>query len=232
MPSSFHTLPPIAGMPRSCLCLALAAIPVMAFSQAADAPSTQLETVQIQAEKQQNNEDNFVARKTTGVLRSDAPLFETAQSISVVTQRQIEEKQVRSVAEALESTQRELWALPLAGDPAELAMREESFGLDAAEAPDTRVHHRTRLQIKVSGRVWVSNGEPAGLSLVTEKLDQFGQREIRAQRLAEEERMLAVGQRDLGLAAHVMSVSVAIAIGVHSHHPALRADFAPAVRRS
>ena len=28
MPSSFHTLPPIAGMPRSCLCLALAAIPV------------------------------------------------------------------------------------------------------------------------------------------------------------------------------------------------------------
>lgn len=103
MPSSFHTLPPIAGMPRSCLCLALAAIPVMAFSQAADAPSTQLETVQIQAEKQQNNEDNFVARKTTGVLRSDAPLFETAQSISVVTQRQIEEKQVRSVAEALES---------------------------------------------------------------------------------------------------------------------------------
>src|SRR5258708_16329477 len=93
MPSSFHTLPPIAGMPRSCLCLALAAIPVMAFSQAADAPSTQLETVQIQAEKQQNNEDNFVARKTTGVLRSDAPLFETAQSISVVTQRQIEEKQ-------------------------------------------------------------------------------------------------------------------------------------------
>jgi iron complex outermembrane receptor protein len=90
-------------MSRSCLCLALAAIPVMAFAQATDAPSTQLETVQIRAEKQQNNEDNFVATKTTGVLRSDAPLFETAQSISVVTQQQIEEKQVKSVAEALES---------------------------------------------------------------------------------------------------------------------------------
>lgn len=99
MQSLPHPLLCVPGMPRSCLCLALAAIPALAFSQA---PAAELETIQIRAEKQPDNEDNFVARKTTGVLRSDAPLFETAQSISVVTHQQIEEKQLRTVAEALE----------------------------------------------------------------------------------------------------------------------------------
>ena len=99
MSSSFPSHSRVPGMPRSCLCLALAAIPALAFSQA---PAAELETIQIRAEKQPDNEDNFVARKTTGVLRSDAPLFETAQSISVVTHQQIEEKQLRTVAEALE----------------------------------------------------------------------------------------------------------------------------------
>ena len=44
--------------------------------------------------------------------------------------------QLSSVAEALESTQREFWALRLSGDDG-LAMREEAFGLDAAEADGT-----------------------------------------------------------------------------------------------
>jgi len=44
--------------------------------------------------------------------------------------------QLSSVAEALESTQRELWALRLSGN-GELSLREESFGLDAAEADGT-----------------------------------------------------------------------------------------------
>ncbi len=44
--------------------------------------------------------------------------------------------QLSSVAEALESTQRELWALRLTGED-ELAMREEAFGLDAAEKDGT-----------------------------------------------------------------------------------------------
>jgi len=47
--------------------------------------------------------------------------------------------QLSSVAEALDSTQRELWALPLVrtGDSSELGMREQSFGLDVAAADGT-----------------------------------------------------------------------------------------------
>lgn len=44
--------------------------------------------------------------------------------------------QLSSVTEALETTQREFWALRLAGDDG-LAMREEAFGLDAAEKDGT-----------------------------------------------------------------------------------------------
>jgi CheY-like chemotaxis protein len=44
--------------------------------------------------------------------------------------------QLSSVAEALETTQREFWALRLSGDDGS-AMREEAFGLDAAEADGT-----------------------------------------------------------------------------------------------
>ncbi|MFY9824797.1 MAG: PEP/pyruvate-binding domain-containing protein [Thermoanaerobaculia bacterium] len=44
--------------------------------------------------------------------------------------------QLSSVAEALETSQRDFWALRLEGD-ADLAMREELFGLDAAEADGT-----------------------------------------------------------------------------------------------
>lgn len=115
MPSFLHLLSPVVpGLPRTCLCLTLAAIPALAFSQtsgtagtpaqqnASSVPAAELETIQIRAEKQPDNENRFVAQSATGVLRSDAPLFETAQSISVVTQQQIEEKQLKTVAEALE----------------------------------------------------------------------------------------------------------------------------------
>jgi hypothetical protein len=44
--------------------------------------------------------------------------------------------QLSSVAETLETSQRDFWALRLEGD-ADLAMREELFGLDAAEADGT-----------------------------------------------------------------------------------------------
>jgi CheY-like chemotaxis protein len=46
--------------------------------------------------------------------------------------------QLSSVAEALETTQRDFWALRLEGDT-DFAMREELFGLDAAEADGTLV---------------------------------------------------------------------------------------------
>ncbi|MFT3814782.1 MAG: TonB-dependent siderophore receptor [Acidovorax sp.] len=92
----------LLGIPRSCISLALTASPVLVWAQAAAQSGVELETIQVQAEKHQNNEKNFVAKTAAGVLRSDAPLFETAQSVSVITSEQIEEKQVKSVAEALE----------------------------------------------------------------------------------------------------------------------------------
>ncbi|MFT3721275.1 TonB-dependent siderophore receptor [Pseudorhodoferax sp.] len=99
MISSFRMHPGVSG---SCVSLALAAAPMPGWAQAADPSAAQLQTIQVQADKYQNNETNYVARTAAGVLRSDAPLFETAQSISVVTNRQIEEKQIKTVAEALE----------------------------------------------------------------------------------------------------------------------------------
>ena len=45
--------------------------------------------------------------------------------------------QLSSVEEALEGTQRSFWAIPMTGDGDELAMREELYGLDVAEADGT-----------------------------------------------------------------------------------------------
>jgi CheY-like chemotaxis protein len=45
--------------------------------------------------------------------------------------------QLSSVDEALEGTQRSFWAIPMAGEGDELAMREELYGLDVAEADGT-----------------------------------------------------------------------------------------------
>lgn len=45
--------------------------------------------------------------------------------------------QLSSVEEALEGTQRSFWAIPMTGERDELAMREELYGLDVAEADGT-----------------------------------------------------------------------------------------------
>jgi len=58
-----------------------------------------LPTIHIQAE---NNEKAYAAKTAKAVLRSDTALFETAQSVSVVTNQQIEQRQIKTVAEALE----------------------------------------------------------------------------------------------------------------------------------
>ncbi|WP_089603627.1 TonB-dependent siderophore receptor [Acinetobacter piscicola] len=58
-----------------------------------------LPSITVQAEKEQQP---YVAKTASAVLRSDASLFETAQSISVITNQQIEQKQAKTVAEALE----------------------------------------------------------------------------------------------------------------------------------
>ncbi|MFP5288573.1 MAG: PEP/pyruvate-binding domain-containing protein, partial [Thermoanaerobaculia bacterium] len=45
--------------------------------------------------------------------------------------------QLSTVEEMIKGTQRDFWALPLEGDPGDLGMREERYGLDAAETDGT-----------------------------------------------------------------------------------------------
>ena len=58
-----------------------------------------LPTITVQAE---NNQQPYAPKTANAVLRSNTPLFETAQSISAIGQQQIEQKQAKTVAEALE----------------------------------------------------------------------------------------------------------------------------------
>lgn len=78
------------------------ALPMAARAQANDAAEPVVPRIQVLGEKIQDNERNYTARNAPDVLRSDASLFETAQSVTVVTGQQIEERQAKTVAEALD----------------------------------------------------------------------------------------------------------------------------------
>ncbi|MRW90198.1 TonB-dependent siderophore receptor [Duganella sp. FT80W] len=79
-----------------------AALPMSARAQSNDQADSVLPRIQVLGEKKQDNEHDYTARTAPSVLRSDASLFETAQSVTVVTGQQIEERQAKSVAEALD----------------------------------------------------------------------------------------------------------------------------------
>lgn len=49
----------------------------------------------------QNNAHGYIAKTASAILKSDAPIFETAQSISVVTHEQLEQKQATTLVEAV-----------------------------------------------------------------------------------------------------------------------------------
>jgi len=59
-----------------------------------------LPTISIQAQKE--SPTSYVATKANSALKSDAPLFKTAQSVSVVTREQLDQKQARTLTDALE----------------------------------------------------------------------------------------------------------------------------------
>lgn len=96
-----HTLSPVA-MAICALSATMALSAAPALAQSAEPVTPVLQAVTVQADKNQGNEGSAAAKSAPGVLRSEAPLIETAQSISVVTGRQIEERQAKTVAEALE----------------------------------------------------------------------------------------------------------------------------------
>ena len=82
--------------------LAVMTTPTFAQSEVEETTSSKvLPTLQFEAQKQ-DGKDTYAAKTASAVLRSNAPLFETAQSISVISAKQLEQKQAKTVAEALE----------------------------------------------------------------------------------------------------------------------------------
>lgn len=85
--------------------LAVAIFSLMTASHADEIAEQQNSTsvlpiISIQAQKEPSSP--YVATKATSALKSDAPLFKTAQSVSVVTREQLDQKQARTLADALE----------------------------------------------------------------------------------------------------------------------------------
>jgi iron complex outermembrane receptor protein len=78
------------------------AMPMSVWAQATESTETALTPIQVIGEKKTDSQQDYTAHSAPGVLRSDAPLFETAQSVTVITQKQIEERQAKTVAEALD----------------------------------------------------------------------------------------------------------------------------------
>ena len=73
----------------------------------------QLPTIMTQAE---TDEKPYAAKTASAVLRSDAALFETAQSISVITNQQIEQKQAKvKIIDFLNSEQKGYYGIYGAG---------------------------------------------------------------------------------------------------------------------
>lgn len=85
--------------------LALAILPFIVTATYAQSDSNQsdtdssiLPTISIQAQK---IDHPYVAQNAASLLKSDAPLFETAQAVSVVTREQLDQKQATTLAEAI-----------------------------------------------------------------------------------------------------------------------------------
>lgn len=67
-------------------------------SNQSNTDSSILPTISIQAQK---IDHPYVAQNAASLLKSDAPLFETAQAVSVVTREQLDQKQATTLAEAI-----------------------------------------------------------------------------------------------------------------------------------
>ncbi len=83
--------------------VALAAI-IVAWSgsgHAQNAPSIGLETIEVQGERANGPVDGYVARRSASATKTDTPLIETPQSITVVPRAQMDDQGVQSVSQAV-----------------------------------------------------------------------------------------------------------------------------------
>ncbi|MFV5368288.1 TonB-dependent siderophore receptor [Acinetobacter junii] len=72
---------------------------ITSAAYATEDQSNILPTISIKAQQDKNN--GYVATQATSTLKSNAPLFKTAQSVTVITQEQLQQKQAQTLAEAL-----------------------------------------------------------------------------------------------------------------------------------
>lgn len=83
--------------------VALAAIIVgwSGSGQAQNAPAIGLETIEVQGERANGPVDGYVARRSASATKTDTPLIETPQSITVVPRAQMDDQGVQSVSQAV-----------------------------------------------------------------------------------------------------------------------------------
>jgi len=70
-------------------------------NQTSAAATTVLPSVTVSSTADSDDSTNFVAKKASGATKSDRPLIETSQSVSVVTQAQIAAQGAQNVSQAL-----------------------------------------------------------------------------------------------------------------------------------
>jgi iron complex outermembrane receptor protein len=83
--------------------VALAAIIVgwSGSGHAQNAPTIGLDTIEVQGERANGPVDGYVARRSATATKTDTPLIETPQSVSVVPRAQMDDQGVQSVSQAL-----------------------------------------------------------------------------------------------------------------------------------
>ena len=98
----------MATVCRRFVLLPICMLPEMASAQAVDEQATELPPVQVEATADRETAtgpvQGFVARRTAAGTKTDTPLIEIPQSISVITRDQMEQRNVQTINEALSYT--------------------------------------------------------------------------------------------------------------------------------
>lgn len=138
---------------RSLFCLCAASVPCAhAHSDPADSSTSTLPAVQVQGQSQ----DDYVAKRTRA-LRTETPIEEIPQSISVVTAEQLRDQNAQNLQEALRYT---------------VGVRADQYGLDnrgdwySLRAGSTGTTLLNGLRVPLSGYYGLIREEPYGLERI------------------------------------------------------------------
>jgi iron complex outermembrane receptor protein len=84
--------------------VALGAIICAGHAQAQSSDAITLDTIQVQGERASGPVNGYVARRSDSATKTDTPLIETPQSVTVVTRQQMTDQAAQSVGQALRYT--------------------------------------------------------------------------------------------------------------------------------